>query len=194
MFRLMRKNPQQLISKWKDKKFIFVGRTGYFTVDWNKFEYKNLVRFKMLLGKLWRNEKIEDDVDEDGYGSAGEEENSAAALTIATVEKIEKSTGIEINDVSAAVKNSNPRVEVNPNSIPVDAAHSTGDQGIKLTAANSKIPIMRIRTNKVPLPDIDHAIAIMGASEDDVAESIEEMMKQTSPITRGKSMAFFYSK
>lgn len=190
IFRLMRKNPQMLINKWKDKRFIFVGRTGYFTVDWNKFQYKNLVRFKILLGKLWRNEKIEDDVDEDGYGAATEEENSPAALTVATVEKIEKSTGIEINDVSAAMVKSDPDI---PREV-ADKETTTGDQGIKLTAASSKIPVLRIRTNKVPLPDIDHAIAIMGASEEDVAEVIEEFSRRTAPITRERKMRYFYSK
>ena len=47
IFRMLRRNPMELKSKWGKLDVVFLGKTGYFKVDFSKFELKNLTQIKM---------------------------------------------------------------------------------------------------------------------------------------------------
>ena len=120
---------------------MFVGSRGYFKIDFNKFELKNLPRLKTNLRKLMSTtEPIEDDYEIDELGNDTDDNISArnvdskAAMAAKMIDKIEKSTDIKIDDVSTAVikpenvetktlLNSHLRLE--PRIIPVDVPTDT---------------------------------------------------------------------
>ena len=134
--RLIRTNPGLLKKAWGNKDIVFVGSRGYFKIDFNKFELKNLPRLKTNLRKLMSTtEPIEDDYEIDDLGNDTDDNISAknvdskAAMAAKMIDKIEKSTDIKIDDVSTAVikpenvetrtlLNSHLRLE--PRIIPVD--------------------------------------------------------------------------
>ena len=174
---MIRKNPEEL-KKWKDIDFIFVGKTGFFRVDFSKFEFRNLVKFKRNLEKLWRREPISDDEEEDGYGVASNQVpsdvNSTSAITAQVIDKIEQSSGIEINDISAAM-NKNELEELNKPKIDGSAIPS--------------VPNLRIRTTAFPTTSVDMSIAIMAPSEADIVDYLK-----TEKIIKPKGFSAYYSK
>ena len=107
IFRMLRKNPDELRSKWGKMDIIFLGQTGYFKVDFSKFDRKDLNKFKIRLEKLYRGENIEKDPDEDGYtygqNADVSDSDSSAAIAVKLVDKIEASSGITVDNVSKAV-------------------------------------------------------------------------------------------
>lgn len=139
--RLIRTNPGLLKKAWGNKDIVFVGSRGYFKIDFNKFELKNLPRLKTNLRKLMSTtEPIEDDYEIDELGNDTDDNISArnvdskAAMAAKMIDKIEKSTDIKIDDVSTAVikpenvetktlLNSHLRLE--PRIIPVDVPTDT---------------------------------------------------------------------
>ena len=177
IFRMIRKNPEEL-KKWKDIDFIFVGKTGFFRVDFSKFEFRNLVKFKRNLEKLWRREPISDDEEEDGYGVASNQVpsdvNSTSAITAQVIDKIEQSSGIEINDISAAM-NKNELEELNKPKIDGSAIPS--------------VPNLRIRTTAFPATSVDMSIAIMAPSEADIVDYLK-----TEKLINPKGFSKYYSK
>ena len=107
IFRMLRRNPAELKNKWGKLDVIFIGKTGYFKVNFNTFELKNLTKFKVRLEKLWRGEPIDRDPDEDGYQYGSSElsadRDSTSAIAVKVIDKIEDSTGIEVNNVTSAI-------------------------------------------------------------------------------------------
>lgn len=161
IFRMIRRNPEQL-STWKKYNFIFVGMNGYFRVDFSRFELKNLVRFKKNLEKLYNGEPIETDEEEDGYNTGSmavsqvSDTSSSAGITALVVDKIEKSSGIEINDISAAVTNNTQKVEEVP-----------------VTGKSIAIPVMKIQNSTIHTPDNDVGIALLVPDDNDVIDTIK---------------------
>ena len=119
IFRILRTNPSLLKQAFGDKTIIFVGERGYFYVDFNKFDLKNLPKFKTNLSKLRsRTEIIEDDEETDTLDSDTElvsdsspkeinKSNSTPdAITADIIDKIERSKpSIKIDNIE-----SNPAV------------------------------------------------------------------------------------
>lgn len=123
--RMVKTNPTELRAKWKNMRFVFLGKKGYFTVDFNKFEYKNVGRLKVFINRLTSGEDI--DEEEDGYES-NTHTDTKNAIGMSIIEKIEKSSGITIDNVSKLVSN---------------GAESLGNVSI------DSIPTMRIRDTKI---------------------------------------------
>lgn len=66
IFRLLRTNPDALKREWGNKTILFVGKRGYFKIDFSSFELKHAARVKNHLRKLLStNEPIIDDEDPD---------------------------------------------------------------------------------------------------------------------------------
>ena len=66
IFRLLRTNPDALKREWGNKTILFVGKRGYFKIDFSSFELKHAARVKNHLRKLLStDEPIIDDEDPD---------------------------------------------------------------------------------------------------------------------------------
>ena len=127
IMRLIKTNPMELKNKWKNKRVVFLGKKGYFTIDFNQFEYKNVARMKGFIDKLASGQDIDE---EDGY-DVGTDTDTKSAIGMNIVDKIEKSSGITIDNVSRLVK---------------AGPESLGVQSI------DRIPTMRIRDTMIVLP------------------------------------------
>lgn len=126
IFRLIRTNPAGLKKAFGNKTIIFVGTRGYFTVDFNKFELKNLARFKSHLKKLMSaTEPIEDDeeidelekdtvetVDSPTTDKNDKSNDSPKARKAKMIEKIEKTANVKIDNISSELDK--PLVEKEP--------------------------------------------------------------------------------
>lgn len=156
IFRMLRKNPDELRSKWGKMDIIFLGQTGYFKVDFSKFDRKDLNKFKIRLEKLYRGENIEKDPDEDGYtygqNTDVSDSDSSAAIAVKLVDKIEASSGITVDNVSKAV--------------------SVSDDSMVKIDGSVIYPNMRIRSSKIPVNIDGCSIGIMTPSEDDIINTI----------------------
>lgn len=101
IWRLVRTNLPLLRKEWGNKTILFVGSRGYFTVDFSTLEFKNLARFKRNLDKLRSNtEKIVDEFEPDEDNENDEDTDSKKAIAIKTIDNIERTTGMQINNVS----------------------------------------------------------------------------------------------
>lgn len=181
IFRMIRRNPEEL-SKLSKYNFIFIGKTGYFRVDFSTFAIKHLVKFKRNLEKLYNQEPIVDDEDEDGYGSpvmgsdTVNDTSSTAAITVQVVDQIEDSTGVEINNVSAALKHDKQNIKslTNP----------------KISGNIETIPDLKISSKPVNTGGMKVGLAIMAPSEDNIVEVI----KQDNIFKHSANFINFYSK
>lgn len=184
IFRMIRRNPTALIEGWKNYNFIFVGRTGFFRVDFSQFALRNLVKFRRNLEKLYNQEPIIDDEEEDGYGppvmgsNKDADASSSAAITAQVVDQIEKSTGVEINDISAATAKNKQNIKTitNPK---VDGS------------AVESIPDMMIKSTPIIMPNTKVGIAIMSPSQEKVLQATKDYR---TLFKLQNSMMNFYSK
>ena len=184
IFRMIRRNPTALIEGWKNYNFIFVGRTGFFRVDFSQFALRNLVKFRRNLEKLYNQEPIVDDEEEDGYGppvmgsNKDADASSSAAITAQVVDQIEKSTGVEINDISAATAKNKQNIKTitNPK---VDGSAVEG------------IPDMTIKSTPIIMPNTKVGIAIMSPSQEKVLQATKDYR---TLFKLQNSMMNFYSK
>ncbi len=152
IFRLVRTNLPALRKAWGDKDIIFVGTRGYFKVDFNTFELKNLTRFRTNINKLMSdNEVIEDDYDIDEITDGAEDDeistkknaNTTKALTAKMVDKIERSTDIQMDNISSNKKvtsdaiphlklsNNNIEFESNEKNVAIITIDPEGPEGYK---------------------------------------------------------------
>lgn len=98
LFRLIRTNLSALKKAWGNQHIVFVGSRGYFTIDFNKLEVKDLSRIKINLRKLMSvDETIDDDFEVDEY----EDNDTSKARANKMIDKIESKSGIKIDDVSS---------------------------------------------------------------------------------------------
>ena len=156
IFRLIRTNPSALKKELGNKDIIFVGSRGYFKIDFNKFEIKDLNRIKINLRKLMSiDENIEDDFEHDELGDDGDYKvggrgvNSSKAIAANVISTIEKGTGISINNIS---------------SISTKNAISSGDE-IVPSHSHLKITTDNLLIDK-KLVDEDNGVAIITIDPD----------------------------
>lgn len=119
IFRLVRTNPSALKKEFGNKDIIFVGSRGYFKIDFNKFEVKDLNRVKINLRKLMSvDERIEDDFENDELGNDGDDKvggrsnNSSKAIAANVINTIERGTGVSINNISSISTKSSADVDI----------------------------------------------------------------------------------
>ena len=159
IFRMLRRNPAELKNKWGKLDVVFIGKTGYFKVNFKSFELKNLTRFKVRLEKLWRGESIDRDPDEDGYQYGSSElsadRDSTSAIAVKVIDKIEDSTGIEVNNVTSAITTN-------------DASAMPKVDG---SADPVIFPNMRIRNTTINTRGVC-SIGILAPSEDNIVDTI----------------------
>lgn len=114
IFRLIRTNPALLKKEWGGKDIIFVGSRGYFKVDFNSFELKNLARFKTNLRKLMSDtEEVVDEFEIDTINNDSNSEeissvkhsDSSTAIAAKIIDRIEADTKITIDDISFIASN-----------------------------------------------------------------------------------------
>lgn len=103
IYRLVRTNPEALRNTFRNKDVLFVGTRGYFKVDFNDFNMKKLQRFKINLRKLMSaTEPIVDDFEKDDItDSDTEDADTTAGMTSKIIDRVEKSSSIEIDDISS---------------------------------------------------------------------------------------------
>ena len=110
IIRLLRMSPSVLKREWGNKDIIFMGSRGYFKVDFNKFELKNLARFKTNIRKLMSTtEPVIDDYEVDNTSddsntdavSTVRNADTSKAIAAKIIDRIEKKTNIAIDNVSA---------------------------------------------------------------------------------------------
>lgn len=165
IIRMLRKNPNEL-KKWGDRDIIFLSPKGYFKINFNNFQVKDLAKFKRFITKLVNNEDIEDNDEEDGYGQNQKEIDSPAVITANIADKIEKNMGVKIDDITGGED-----VAFKPKEVE-EALPST-----------LQFDHLRIRTNKINLPTNSllysgksdknsAAILVMAPSNKDTAEVI----------------------
>ena len=168
IIRILRKNPNEL-KKWGNKDILFVSPKGYFKVNFNTFDIKNISRFKTLITKLF-NQEVEEE-DEDGYtpakSSNGEEIDSASVITAKVVDKIEANAGIKIDDITGGSDN----------------RYQPDETKEILKPSKEEFTHLRIRTGNIDLPtnikpseDIDskavkNAVLIMSPDRDKAVDS-----------------------
>lgn len=134
IFRLLKIDPGQLIRVLGNKRIVFVGAKGYFLVDFSNISMRNFAKLKRFVTKLASNTDInetvdntEDDEENGGYSEpvSDTNEDTPGAIAMKIVDKVEKSTGTQINDVTPILKTNT--IESSKSSI------------------TSTIPIMRIQ-------------------------------------------------
>lgn len=114
--RLVRTNPDALKKAFGNKNIIFVGSRGYFTIDFNNFEMKNLSRFKTNIRKLTSiDEPIVDDFDIDTTDDDEDNEtekniDSSRAIAVKIIDKVEQGTSIKLDNISASKLNKNDTI------------------------------------------------------------------------------------
>ena len=93
----IRRDPDML-KKLAGKDIVFLGKNGYFKIDFASFGVKNIARFKRNMSMILSGGEIPDeDPEEDGYDDA----NSTKAIAVKVIDRIDNdSTNIKINDIS----------------------------------------------------------------------------------------------
>ena len=95
MLRLAKIDPDELKSKWGNKSFLFYNSKGYFTIDFDTFEYNKSNRIITHINKLLSdNTPIVDD--ENPRESLGEDKDSDRVITANIVDNINKKFGTNI--------------------------------------------------------------------------------------------------
>ena len=95
MLRLAKIDPNELKSKWGNKSFLFYNSKGYFTIDFDKFEYNKSNRIISHINKLLSdNTPIVDD--ENPRESLVEDKDSDRVITANIVDNINKKFGTNI--------------------------------------------------------------------------------------------------
>ena len=126
ILRLIRTDSQALRTAWKNKDIIFVGSKGYFKIDFNLLETKDINRLKTNIKKLTTvGEVIEDDYELD---ELDDNEDTSKAINAKIVDKIDKGTGVnvsvtsidDVEPISKASLLSYGHLEMIPNNISID--------------------------------------------------------------------------
>ena len=102
IFYMARKDPE-VLKRWKGKQMIFLGDNGYFKIDFNDFNTRNLVRLKKNLTRILSGAKIINDEDPDDIEDLKNDDHdtSVKADTINAINSIETGSSIEIDDIGA---------------------------------------------------------------------------------------------
>lgn len=138
IFRMMKTHPELIAREWGNKTFLFVGKRGYFTIDFSTFKFANLARIRHHLTKLFSDtEPIIDD--ENPKDSMTPDEDSSAVIAAKVTEKINNKLGTDI-PLTAVSKSY-------VDNLPIDKAED----------------LVFYHTNKVKIPEHEkNYIAILG--------------------------------
>ena len=96
MYYMMKtKKLTQLKKGFANYKVIFLGNTGYFTMDFDNFDEKNIMKFKTFVDRLAASQIIEEEPDEFDPSV-----DSARAITTDIISRIEKTQHIKIDYIT----------------------------------------------------------------------------------------------
>lgn len=178
IFRFVRTNLHALRTAWGNKNIIFVGSRGYFTIDFNKFELKELSRLKVNLRKLTSSDEvIEDDYELDEvleddpkmYDSMSKRNtDTSKGRAIRMIDRLEYDSNIKIDNISAInsipksdssnkefIKSTHLRIS---NSLELNKKAIAKDNGIVIISIDPDGPNGFKRLNKTPLSNIDGTV------------------------------------
>ena len=182
IFRLVRTKPEVIRKAWGDKKIVFVGSKGYFTVDFNRLDVAQLTRFKKNLNRLMSdtNEPIIDDEeagdtinpDPEGNLSASlpprhvKFTDTSAAMAARIIDRIENDTSIKIDDISAIGSRQTPHrdnfIKTNHLSITSGSIYAVPnidkENGIVIISLDPDGPSGYERLSKTVLDTLDRSI------------------------------------
>ena len=132
-----------MLKRLKDKKIIFIGDNGYFTVDFGEFGHKNIAKFRRNITKLYSNTVIED-----------EDPDTTQEYKGTSMEIIDKvADHLKISDVSAInkIKISHLSME---DSIPNLTPKNNANTAIMILSADSNSAISEINSKSLKSKDI----------------------------------------
>ena len=133
--RLVRTDLGKLRKAWGDKRIVFVGSRGYFTVDFRGFDMTKLNRFRSNIEKLMSNDQpIKDDYELDDLADdtdtpeADKHANTAKATKAKMIDKIEKGTSIKVDNISTepedgSSKEVTPHLTISNTPVVINGAH-----------------------------------------------------------------------
>ena len=98
IYNSLMKDPNSMKTIFKDTIFLFMGEKGYFKINFNEFDFKKNSNMFIRNLKLLRDKSYTPEEDNT------ERETSAKVITTNIVDKIEKSQGVKIDDISKATQ------------------------------------------------------------------------------------------
>lgn len=175
-YRLIMRDFEKVKTTFKDIDFLFLTDKGYFKLNFNEFEKSKVSKFLTLIKRL-RIGDVEEDLDVD--------KDSAAAMAINVVEKIEKGKGIKIDNISAITKGvttSKTDVELvkskeepDEDSEPIKNKESDkGSDSTKTKPNKKETPEEEIAREKNELVENIVKAAERSLDEDDVIDNMDE--------------------
>lgn len=132
IFRLVRTNPSGLKKMWGNRDILFVSSRGYFKVNFNTFELKDIPKFKINLKKLASQDKIEDDdeiddLNDDIYLNTDNIQmkniDSPKAMANKMIDRFETTTSVKIDTAETLLDKSaelNTTLHLKLNSNPIN--------------------------------------------------------------------------
>lgn len=111
IYNTLYKFPTKFTSTFPNMIFVFIGKNGYFKIDTSNELPKNAIQMYLRMIKLLRNKDFVPEED------PNEKTISQKAITAEIIDKVEKSQGIEINDISVAIKDDDSKKTDNVKSV-----------------------------------------------------------------------------
>lgn len=145
ILRMLIKNPNAL-KKWGDKDIVFMAPNGYFKINFNTFNMRDMAKFKKLIERLAKGEAIESDEDEDGYTDDKTDTDTPAVITTKITDKIEKNMGIKLDDITGKRQDATYRY---------DTGVGDGQSMEALDPPASDFTHLRMRAGRIDLPEKD---------------------------------------
>lgn len=173
-YNTMMKNPVKLKNLFPDTLFLFIGENGYFKIDFSKFDPNKQTNFFLRNIKLLMDPKYTpEDVDDKTV--------SAKVMTVNIVDKIEKSQGVEINDISKATTKSKEepskdKKTVNKKEEPKTLVKKSDNKANKTTTkpkSEKEIKQEKEKKEKDELVEKIAKSAEINNTEDDVIEDLD---------------------
>lgn len=108
IYRMIRTNPEALKREWGNKSFLFAGTKGYFRVDFNTFQMKDIARFKNNILDLMSDSDIIDELDPETNEKdfVSPNKDSSSVITAKVIDTIDSNTNIKIDAVAPTIMNS----------------------------------------------------------------------------------------
>ena len=154
---MIRHNPGNL-KAWGNKDILFVSPKGYFKINFTTFAQKDLAKFKQFIGKLATYDDIADDENEDGYGNKSVDTDSPAAITAKITDKIEKNTGIKLDDITG----NGDMDKVLPEKVQVDH--------LRIRTGKFNIPASKIKGDEIT---DSNTVIIFAPNDDATVEAVK---------------------
>lgn len=177
IIRILRRNPDKL-KAWGNKDIVFVSPKGFFKVNFSNFNLKNLAKFKKFISKLATYEDIVDDEEEDGYGNTEIDADSPAVITAKITDKIEKNTGIQIDDIAG-------NSEYKPDDISKALPTKVQVDHLRIRTGKFSIPASKIS----PIgdkPEETNTVFIMAPNDDATVEAVKNSVIDSNLLFNNK--------